>query len=199
MPKKSIREEILAKRKHLALDTCLARSLKAQESLVAMPEFIAASTVGLYSPIHNEVFTEEIFRAARAGGRQVVYPRVSGGSLEFVAVEDRTQLKRGAFGVLEPSGSEAVMSQALDLLVVPGVAFDLVGYRLGYGKGFYDRVLHGEKRPGLLVGLCFELQLVAELPFEAHDVKMDRIVTEDRILDYSPQGQASTDTINQTL
>lgn len=184
MPKTSIRRDMLARRKSLPAATCLALSFRAQQRLLESPEFAAAGTVALYSAIRNEVFTEAIFAAASKLGKTVVYPRVGAAGLEFVEVSALRDLGPGAFGILEPTGSRTVPLQRLDLVVVPGVAFDFTGHRLGYGKGFYDRVLHGCERRGVLVGLGFELQLVEALPVQAHDVRMDMIVTEERTLGF---------------
>lgn len=180
MPKRSIRDEMLARRRHLATDTCLGRSLLAQQQLLQTPEFAAATVVGLYSPVRNEVFTEEIFTAARLAGKTVAYPRVRVDQLDFVVVTQRQELVPGAFGILEPGGVKIVPLAALELVVVPGVAFDFAGHRLGYGKGYYDRFL--QEGQGCLVGLCFDFQLVTKLPAEIHDVRMDLLVTDERTL-----------------
>lgn len=190
MPKKSIRETLLARRKHMAADTCLGRSLLIQRRLLETTEFQGAAVVALYSPILNEVFTEELFRAARQAGKVVAYPRVRGEGLEFIATAEADDLRHGAFNVLEPIGERTIPLDALDLVVVPGVAFDRGGHRLGYGKGYYDRVLHPKGGGRLLIGLCFELQLVDALPAEAHDVAMDLLITEERVLRMEPPAWA---------
>lgn len=184
MPKKSIRDILLGQRKRLSAEICLGRSLKAQARVLALPQFAAASVVGLYSPVWNEVYTEEIFRVAREAGKRVAYPRIDGHGLEFIDVAEMGELCPGAFGILEPCGSRVVPLSALELVVVPGVAFDLDGFRLGYGKGFYDRVLSGCEQRALLVGLCYELQLLDALPVESHDVRMDLVATEERTLQF---------------
>jgi 5-formyltetrahydrofolate cyclo-ligase len=188
MPKKPIRAALLAQRKHLSLDTCLHQSLLAQGQFLRLPEFAAATTLALYSPILNEVYTEEIFRQACARGKQVVYPRVEGASLEFFAVSGRDDLQVGNFGILEPKGTQPVPVARIDLLLVPGVAFDLGGHRLGYGKGYYDRLLSGRAKGAKLVGFCFEFQLLSSLPAELHDVRMDLLVTDQRTLRLGPPG-----------
>lgn len=190
MPKRSIRDEMLVRRRHLAVDTCLARSLVAQQRLLQTPEFAAATVVGLYSPVRNEVFTEEIFTAACRAGKTVAYPRVRSDLLDFVAVAQRQELVPGAFGILEPDGAKTIPLAALELIVVPGVAFDFAGHRLGYGKGYYDRFL--QERRGALVGLCFDFQLVTKLPAEVHDVRMDMLVTDERILRFAGLDTDST-------
>jgi 5-formyltetrahydrofolate cyclo-ligase len=184
MPKKSIRDEMLLRRKGLAATTCLGLSLRIQERLLASPEFTAADRLALYSPVLNEVFTEEIFSVSRRLGKRVAYPRVCGTTLEFVAVSDRSELCPGIYGIPEPKGSRIMSLDSLDLLLVPGVAFDMAGHRLGYGKGFYDRILHRRAAHALLVGLCFEQQLIRALPVETHDVRMDMIITEEHTLGF---------------
>ena len=182
MPKRSIRETLLQQRRHLSLDTCLAKSLQAQARLMTSKEFTAAAIIALYQPVFNEVFTEAIFHGSRQAGKVVVYPRVRGTALEFVRVDELAGLVPGRFGILEPVGTELVAVAAIDLMVVPGVAFDLGGHRLGYGKGFYDRALHAQPLRGVLVGLAFDFQIVPELPAEGHDIPMDLLVTEERII-----------------
>ncbi len=178
MPKRSIRADLLARRKHLAAETCLSHSLRIQQRLLEAVEFQSAAAIALYSPVLNEVFTEQLFRAACVAGKLIAYPRVRGADLEFVRVTDACDLVPGTFGVLEPTGDQLVSPAALDMVVVPGVGFDRQGGRLGYGKGFYDRGMRCPQRPGCLVGLCFELQLLERLPAESHDVHMDIIITE---------------------
>jgi 5-formyltetrahydrofolate cyclo-ligase len=92
-------------------------------------------------------------------------------------------LHRGAFSVPEPDGACSVHSpEEADLIVVPGVAFDLRGRRIGYGKGYYDRALHQLEGRGRLVGFCYDFQVVDEIAAECHDVMMDLIVTERRVI-----------------
>lgn len=186
MLKTSIRGDILKKRRQLSVQECVGKSLRAQQRLLSAAEFGAASSLALYSPILNEVFTEEIFRQARQEKRLIAYPRVKGSTLEFIEVESPQDLRPGAFGVMEPEGACQILVEGLDMVVVPGVAFDRSGFRLGYGKGFYDRALHDAGPGTLRIGLCFELQLVDFLPAERHDVAMDMIITEERILRFSP-------------
>lgn len=180
MPKNPIRRDMLVQRRQLPAADCLTRSLQAQQRFLELPEFSAAASLALYSPFRNEVFTEEIFRQARRCGKRIAYPRIGRTMLEFVEVEDLSTLRPGAFGILEPAGERTIDFGHLQLVAVPGVAFDFEGYRLGYGQGFYDRVLHGTGRRPALVGFCFELQLVSALPAEDHDIPMDLIVTEAR-------------------
>lgn len=189
MPKKSLRGVMLARRKHLAAEVCLSHSLRVQQRVMMLPAFEQAEVVALYSPILNEVYTEELFHEALRQGKLIAYPRVIGARLDFVSVGSYSELSPGSFGVLEPTGTKLIPSRALDLVVVPGVAFDVEGNRLGYGKGFYDRVLCGAARPVLSVGLCFELQVVERLPVEDHDACLDILITEERAYSFTPSGR----------
>lgn len=190
MPKKPLRAALLAQRKHLSLDTCIHQSLAVQSRFLQLPEFVAARSLALYSPILNEVFTEEIFDQARSLNKLVVYPRVQGAGMEFFPVNSRDDLRAGNFGILEPLGGRAIPVAELDLLLVPGVAFDQTGHRLGYGKGYYDRLLQQRSGDCCLVGLCFDFQLLSILPAEAHDIRMDLLVTEQRTLRLTPPSVA---------
>jgi 5-formyltetrahydrofolate cyclo-ligase len=97
--------------------------------------FREARCLALYSAIHNEVSTDEIVGQALDSGKCLVFPRVSGEDLEFVLIESPSELVSGAFGVKEPKSCNLVPVEKLDLIVVPGVAFDQRGHRLGYGRG----------------------------------------------------------------
>ncbi len=182
MPKSLIRKELLAQRHALCPAERRLLGEAIQGRLLAGSMFRQCRTLGLYSPIRNEVPTQDIFQAAALSGKTIAYPRVRDASLEFIAVADPGAFEKGAFGIPEPKGDHAVAIAAIDLLIVPGVAFDLSGGRLGYGKGYYDRALAAETFHGRLVGLCYEMQLLAFLPRESHDVLMDVIVTEQRTL-----------------
>jgi len=178
MPKVSLRDRLLKQRQSLPGEVCLQLSLRAQDNLIAAPEFEAANSLALYSPIRNEVFTEKLFEAARARGKRVAYPRMRGDHLEFVPVDRLAALVPGRMGVLEPLDGEPLPLEELGLMVLPGVGFDRHGHRLGYGRGFYDRVLGGSSGRPVLAGLAYEEQVVERLPRDPHDVRIDLLVTE---------------------
>jgi 5-formyltetrahydrofolate cyclo-ligase len=92
-------------------------------------------------------------------------------------------MHRGAYGILEPDdASEIIDPDRADLIIVPGIAFDMAGKRVGYGKGYYDRVLHHLEGSGRLVGFCYDWQLVKGIAGEPHDVTMDMLITEKRVI-----------------
>jgi 5-formyltetrahydrofolate cyclo-ligase len=178
MEKISIRKQFLECRKEIDFSTYCHLSQKVQSRLIASVPFSRAKSVALYSPINNEVATEQIFTAAKKLKKKIYYPRVTGDEFGFFEVSTLNELVRGFLGVSEPV-SEAENSIAeLDLVVVPGVAFDLQGHRLGYGRGFYDRRLVEKPTETVSVGLCFNLQLCELLPVEPHDQTLDFIATE---------------------
>ena len=182
MGKLSIRKQFLADRKKIDLLEHARLSQQAQQQLIASACFVRAKALALYSPINNEVATEQIFAAARKDNKRIYYPRVAGDGLDFFAVATPEELVKGAFGVAEPVSGAKISVADLDLIVVPGVAFDLHGYRLGYGRGFYDRQLVGKPTGTVSVGLCFDSQLCDLLPTETHDQTLDFIATETRFI-----------------
>ena len=182
MGKQNIRKQFLNCRKRLDLPTYSRLSQQAQRQLIGSEYFDQAKALALYSSIHNEVATAEIFAAARELDKQVFYPRVVGDELQFVEVCSVNDFRSGAFGVAEPLSGKKVPVSGLDLIVVPGVVFDLKGHRVGYGRGFYDRQLAGRPAGTIAVGLCFEMQLSDSLPTEDHDQALDFIATETRFI-----------------
>lgn len=181
MPKHSLRSSMLARRSSLSREQWQAASQRAQERLLELPSFLEARRVALYAPSQNEVDTALLFAAARAAGKRVWYPRVCGEQMMFHEVTELEQLSRGRFGIMEPCPVVAEQEQvAVDLMVVPGVAFDRRGHRIGFGKGYYDRYLAGLQQLPLLVGLCHDFQLCDLVPAEGHDIRMQYLVTESR-------------------
>ncbi|MDA3903486.1 MAG: 5-formyltetrahydrofolate cyclo-ligase [Desulfuromusa sp.] len=182
MGKKSIRKQFLDCRKQLDLQTYAHLSQQVQQQLAGSECFIRARTLALYSPINNEVATEQIFTVATQLNKQIYFSRVAGEELDFFEVNTINELVPGAFGVAEPVSGKKISVAELDLIVVPGVAFDLLGGRLGYGRGFYDRLLAGKLSSTVSVGFCFESQLCDLLPTEAHDQGLDFIATETKFI-----------------
>ncbi len=183
MPKKTVRQSMLARRRILAASEVKSASLMVQSRFIASDEFARADVLALYAPIHNEVDTAAVFAAARSSAKTVLYPTVSGTGIEFRPVIDLEELRKGAFGIPEPPESRELYNPLdIDLIVIPGVAFDLAGKRVGYGKGYYDKTLHFVEGRKKLVGFCYEFQLVEEIKDEPHDVRMDLLVTEKRVM-----------------
>ncbi len=147
----------------------------------ALAELEACRQVGLYAAKASELDATPLALALRARGCTILYPRaeVATHTLAFVRVDDEAALVPGAYGVREPRG-DAVALDELDAIVAPGLGFDEQGGRLGFGAGYYDRVLAAFA--GLTVGLAFEAQIVPRLPREPHDRSVRLVVTERRVL-----------------
>jgi 5-formyltetrahydrofolate cyclo-ligase len=177
MPKRPIRKDCLQARRQLDAEKHARLSLKIQQTVLQLPEWADAATIALYSPIQNEVATGLLLQRAFADGKEVVFPRVNGTQLQFSRVRLEEIMLPGAFGILEPGGVGFPLED-IDLLLVPGVAFDLSGHRLGYGRGYYDQALADSGSAIRRVGLAFSIQVVPQLPIEGHDVRMDLLITE---------------------
>jgi 5-formyltetrahydrofolate cyclo-ligase len=189
MPKRTLRQQILGQRRALNHDQWLSASHSAQQQLVALKEFTGADCVALYAPVHNEIDTADILKAAFVAGKRVLYPAVCHDRMVFRQVEGLEGLAAGRFGILEPcaTGYDHQADEP-DLIVVPGVAFDPSGHRIGYGKGFYDRFLQHPGRTAHLIGLCHDFQLIdGAIPAEGHDIRMELIITDQRVVRVEPQ------------
>lgn len=141
----------------------------------------AARCVAIYAPVHGEVDPAVIAAAAMAAHKPVYYPRIVGDDLEFLCAGPQA-LRLGAYDIPEPPGdAHRLDPEARILVVVPGVAFDLRGARLGRGGGRYDRAL--TRYPGALrIGLSYEFQMLPLLPEAPWDARMDEVVTEARLV-----------------
>jgi len=185
MNKRELREEMIARRLTLSPQEASRAGSAAQEALVGTPAFAAARTVLLYAAFRGEVPADRIAAAALLAGKRLALPRVQKEPrrLWFHAYGgDPGTLERGAYGIAEPAADwPTVAPGEIDLVVVPGVAFDRQGNRLGYGGGYYDRTLVQIRaaNPGAaLVGLAYGFQIVPALPRDPHDVPVDAVATE---------------------
>lgn len=184
--KKEIRADLLLKRRALSPEACRLKSREITKWLLASPEFNAAQTIHFYLAAAAEVQTEEMIQEALRLKKRVVVPVVQPetNALMLSAVVDfhPSRLQPGPYGISEPRPQyqKRVDPKEVDLWVIPGVAFDLVGNRLGFGGGYYDRLLSGTS--GKKVGLAFEFQVVDRLPIEPTDHPVDQIITETRTI-----------------
>jgi 5-formyltetrahydrofolate cyclo-ligase len=152
--------------------------------LRAQPLWVEAKSVLFYAPLLLEPDLSPLMTDALAGGKTIALPRFvreTGCYAAFQVTNPAEDLTRGNFGILEPlSTAPSVPLNQLDLALVPGIAFDLDGRRLGRGKGFYDRLLAAV--PGAKCGVAFDQQVVREVPVESHDILMNFLLTPTRWL-----------------
>src|SRR5512134_1599348 len=162
-------------------DTLAEKSISAQERFLAAFPPEPGGRVALYSAVGGEVGTSLLRTRYLAGGALLYYPRVmEDGNLSFYRDGGDDGWVRGKYGLLEPRVPPGVpgLRSGFDLVVVPGMAFDAMGRRLGKGYGYYDRFLFGLAGTAVTVGLAFSLQLLAEVPVDTWDVPVDVVVTE---------------------
>lgn len=181
--KKQLRSEYIKKRNKLTEEEVERKSKKITEFLLREKTLVNARKVGLYFPADNEVNTEFIFNYLRSQGIITYYPRVCNSGLEFREVRDLSELVCGSYGISEPGKiGNAINNTELDLIVVPGIVFDISGNRIGYGKGFYDHYLSGMEGQRIY-GISYQFQIVPEIPAETHDKRMGKIVTEQGLIE----------------
>ncbi len=186
--KASIRRDILSQRDSMSEEIRKDKDREIKERLLALSEFKASHKILLYASFRSEVDTFDLLKYCIAHGKVTVLPRVNqqNNELELYEIKDTEELVKGYFGIPEPNVSEANISdrkmnvEHVDLIIVPGVAFDENCHRLGYGKGFYDKLL-SEAR-GKIIGLAYEEQIVELIPLKPHDIRMDMIITDKRII-----------------
>lgn len=177
MTREEIRSEVRKKRKAVSGIQVAEMSLRICEKIVALPEYIRAKRVLCYAAMPDEVQTKGILWAIAHSGRELYLPVTRrGGRMDAVRVTQDTVLEPDSYGIETPVSGDALPPEALDLALVPGIAFDRSGNRLGFGKGYFDRFLARCRCPA--IGLAYELQLVDTIETVAHDVPMDKIVTE---------------------
>lgn len=187
MDKKVIRQEILRKRNAQTEQEREEKSIKIKEKLFCLPEFRKAKTIMFYLSFKSEVKTEKMVREALELQRRVVVPvvRKEQDVMCISEVKDyNNELRTGDYGILCPKKEfmREIPSDELDLVIVPGLVFDERGHRMGYGKGFYDRFLCDTKDRIPTIALAFESQIVGEVPIDNHDIQMDKVITEARII-----------------
>ena len=172
--KKRIRLEIRRLKNVVTLEEKTSRSKGILEKVEKLPEFVAAKTVMLYWAMSDEVQTSD-FVIKWAASKRVILPCVNGNDLDlrvFRGVEDLIAGEN--FGIPEPSGELFTAYDEIDLILVPGVAFDVENNRMGRGKAYYDKLLLSLKAYKL--GVSFDFQLLQSVPTDEHDIKMDHLI-----------------------
>lgn len=184
--KSSLREKLLEKRNNIKPEKRKEKEALIMNRLFEMPEFKQAKNILFYASFKGEADTLSLLRHAIKAGKRIVLPKVDREQecLRLYEIKNISELVRGYMGIPEPGilkGREISLKD-IDIAIVPGVGFDIKGRRLGYGGGYYDKLFAGSERHITTIALCFEEQIVPALPDEGHDVKIDKIVTEKRVI-----------------
>jgi 5-formyltetrahydrofolate cyclo-ligase len=176
---------MIEERNRLNASEITKRSKVVQELVINSKKFHLSKVVGAYFAFGSEARTDIIIERGGMLGKKIALPRVIEDEIIFYELSSSKELIRGAFGIMEPPPHNRV--NTIDLLIVPGIAFDKKGYRLGYGKGYYDRLLSGKRI--FSIGLAYSFQLLENLPHDRNDKRLDAIASEDGIHYIMPSNQ----------
>lgn len=177
MDKAQLRKEIRNRKRQFTAQQLHELSFAVIQRLLNNTHLKEARTIMLYYSLPDEVDTHTIVDSLLMSGKTILLPRVTGEStMELRHYTGPLDLAQGAFGIMEPTGDVFTDYASVDLAVVPGMAFDMSGNRIGRGKGYYDRLLPLLKH-AYKIGVCFPFQMVESVPHGVYDTRMDEIVT----------------------
>jgi 5-formyltetrahydrofolate cyclo-ligase len=180
-----IRRQAIANRQAQTNRDALSRDILSR--VTALPEYQAAQTIMYYVAMPVEVQTRDALVAALRSDKNVVVPYCDRGELSLFRLESMDELDPGMWTILEPHGqlrslpAKRARVSELDVIIVPGLAFDRKGGRIGHGKGYYDRLLARAESKTKRIAVAYECQMFPEVPMSEHDIYMDKVVTEKAI------------------
>jgi len=184
--KGEIRKAVLQKRDAIPAAVKKQKDFLIREQVLTIPEFISAKTIVFYASFRSEVVTRTLMEESLMSEKRVVLPKVNKEehALMLYEVENIDELTPGYMGIPEPTQMDerSVGIDDADLVIIPGAGFDFAGNRLGYGAGYYDSLLSQRKKKIPVIALAYEEQIVDSIPAETHDVKVDMIVTDKRVI-----------------
>jgi 5-formyltetrahydrofolate cyclo-ligase len=184
--KGEIRKAVLQKRGAIPAVVRRQKDALVRELVLSIPEFIGAKTIIFYAAFRSEVGTRTLMEESLMGEKRVVLPKVNTTmhTLMLYEVKHMDELTPGYMGIPEPPQMDErlVGIDDADLVIVPGAGFDFAGNRLGYGAGYYDSLLSQRNKKSPIIALAYEEQIVDSIPAEQHDVKVDMIVTDKRVI-----------------
>ena len=146
------------------------------QKLIQHERYLQAQRIALYASLKDEVSTDELIQHSFQVGKRVYLPKVVDDDLQFYEIGENESFVKSVFHVMEPVGDASKLMKDVDLIIVPGVAFDEENHRMGFGKGYYDRFL--EKQKVYKIGVCFREQRVKEILHDSHDISMDEVITD---------------------
>lgn len=191
MNKKALRSEIIERRKQISKEVRFSAPTIILEQLKNMPEFATASIISSFVSFRDELEMSDINQWILNNDKTLLLPYIDSKlkKMLFYKVTDLDSLIRNDYGILEPNPSvhERIDEQCIECVLTPGVAFDVNGYRLGYGGGFYDRLFSSIEKTTPRIGVAFEVQFIDTLPTEAYDQPIHYLVTEEKTRIFSIQ------------
>ena len=175
MDKKQLRSEIRARKRAMTEEEIQEKSRLLTEKFLATDAYRNARTIYGYLPYNQEVRTVPLLEQALRDGKRVAVPKVYGEEMKFILMEDLSRVEKGYAGIPEPIADGPVAEDETALVLMPGLAFDPRGHRIGYGGGFYDKFLASE--PGHpTVALCYDFQMYPHLETEEFDKSVDAVI-----------------------
>ncbi len=172
--KEEKRKELIRMRKYIIHKD--EKSHRIYQKIIEHERYQKAKNIGLYYSLKDEVSTLELIQHSLKVGKKVYLPKVVEDDLLFYEIGENESFVQSPFHVMEPVGEENKRMVDVDIMIVPGVAFDEEGHRMGFGKGYYDRFL--EKQKVYKIGVCFREQMVKGIPYNSHDISMDEVITD---------------------
>jgi len=186
MEKEDIRKMLLDRRNDFSKEEVVERSRIIKRKLLKLPEFREAKKIMIYLHFGNEVKTSGIIKECILQGKEVFIPINDFEKNEFYISKfpGYDNLERDKFGIPSPKKEliKAEDPSKLDMIIAPGVAFDLEGNRIGFGRGFFDKFISSLEEKVLVIGLCFDFQLLDSIPADKNDIPMNEIITEKRLI-----------------
>lgn len=186
--KGNLRKQELLKRDLLSATQIFSKSRQIMQKLFSLKEFNDSNTIAFYVSVKSEVHTHEMIEKSIALGKKVSVPilRQKENKLEFSEISSLKDLHKTPFGLLEPKKELEKIAplDEIDLVIVPGIAFDRQGNRIGYGKGYYDRLLKQLSSLAVTIGLCFEENLLESIPATKNDEKVNIVLTEKKSISF---------------
>ncbi|MFN7065067.1 MAG: 5-formyltetrahydrofolate cyclo-ligase [Aquificaceae bacterium] len=179
LEKKELRRLYIDKREKLSKEERERLSESIVNSILNLEDIRKAKKLLLFCPLRGEPDITPLFSWVRDEGKRLLLPRVEGKELKLIEVDSHEDLSPGAFCILEPTGNKEVSPEEVDFALIPGVLFDREGYRIGFGRGYFDRLLC--RLGGLKVGVCYDFQVVERLPRDSWDKPVDLVATEEKI------------------
>ncbi len=175
MNKQELRQAIRARKRAMTEEDILRRSEILAEKFARSNAYRAAKTIYGYLPYNQEVRTVPMLRRALEEGKRVAVPKVCGDDMKFIYLDDLSQVAKGYAGIPEPVADGPVAQDETALVLMPGLAFDRAGHRIGYGGGFYDKFLAREPHHPT-VALCYDFQVMDRLETEEFDIPVDLVI-----------------------
>ena len=175
MDKKELRRTIRERKRAMTEEEIVTRSKKLGVLFAQSEAYKNAKTIYGYLPYNQEVRTVPMLEQALRDGKRVAVPKVYGDEMKFLYLDDLSKVSKGYAGIPEPIADEPVADDETALVLMPGLAFDPAGHRIGYGGGFYDKFLAAEPNHPTWA-LCYEFQMLPELHTEEHDIPVDTVL-----------------------